>query len=261
MSSFTNELGKNIMEIATTDDSLQELEKSSESCEDIIQQGYDEDDETSSMSESDIHAQPTVQEPVVICNTNDKKTLQTTEIKIDSSPNNNTLINTGNPPIQVCVHPPEVDKFAEILSHQNNIEIPIHPVESSVVQQSKVNIPTKSSTTTQKISISNPTICSTKKYISNSCKMPEPSVQQQLMKKPIEPKKVRFDNSKLATTIPLSPKPSNTQIALVAQTALQRATKAFHMPVSTLYFLITFLCLGIGFYLYQKYVTKSHQTQ
>jgi hypothetical protein len=89
--------------------------------------------------------------------------------------------------------------------------------------------------------------------------MQTPSVQQQIMNKPIEQKKVRFDNNKLATTIRSPQTLSNTQIAQVAQSALQRATKAFHMPVSTLYFFITLLCIGIGFYLYQKYIAKSQQ--
>lgn len=240
MSSFTNELGKNIMEIATNDDSLQELEESSDSCEDLIPQECIEDEETSSMSsESDIHEQPTAQhqEPAVVCNINDKP-VQQPNIKPDSVQKNNTIINTGNPPIQVCVR----------------------PMVAGNQQQNKVNIPVKSAPVQKLLENPLPT-SSTKKCIDDNCKMQSLSVQQQIMKKPLEQKKVRFDNSKLATTIPSSPKLSNTQIAQVAQSVLQRATKAVHMPVSTLYFFIVLLCIGIGFYLYQKYVAKSHQTQ
>ena len=240
MSSFTNELGKNIIEIATNDDSLQDLDESSSSCEDIIPQECLEDEETSSMSqESDIHEPLIVQyqEPAVVC-INDKSVQQKTNIKPDSVQKNNTIINTGYPPIQVCVH----------------------PLNTGNQQQSKMNIPVKPTPIPKLFENPLPT-SSTKKCVCNTEKTLRQSVQQQIMKKPLEQKKVKFDNSKLATTIPLSPKLSNTQIAQVAQSALQRATKAFHMPVSTFYFFIALLCIGICFYLYQRYVAKPHQTQ
>lgn len=276
MSSFTNELGKNIMEIATNDDSLQELDglnvhsseltssqnrdddgssDSSDSCDDMIPQECIDDEETSSMSEESETHEPIAQKQVtrqqtVICNTNDKPS-QPVNIKPVSPPKSNPIVNTGNPPIQVQLHPINTMDFAET-SISKDICLP--------TQQNKIDNPAKALVVPKLLGDSLP-INSMKKAISNNSKIQTPSVQQQIMKKPLEQKKVRFDNSKLTTTIPLSPKLSNTQIACVAQSAIQRATQAFHMPVTTLYFFIALLCIGIGFYLYHKYVAKAQQTQ
>lgn len=78
--------------------------------------------------------------------------------------------------------------------------------------------------------------------------VPPMNVQQQLIRKPVVQKKVKF-----AQPINMQPQ----QVVNIAQTTLQHVKKSFNLPMSTIYFMLVLLCAGIGIYIYNKSSTTN----
>lgn len=78
--------------------------------------------------------------------------------------------------------------------------------------------------------------------------VPPMNVQQQLIRKPVVQKKVKF-----AQPINMQPQ----QVVNIAQTTLQHVKKSFNLPMSTIYFMLALLCAGIGIYIYNKSSTTN----
>jgi hypothetical protein len=265
MCSFTEELGKNIMDVATNDDSSQELEELCGSSEEKSVNLEDDDTSCEPVSESstessDIHNEP--HQPIM----ENKNSQNISQIPQVVNPTQEQIPNSPilNKTVQTAVQHQILKETVKPLQKTpptGNIQKPnIAKAKCNVECSSRGTPELTNSVQQQLLRRTPPTITQISSSIKGSQEKMQDVKNNLLDVKGIikigdvetQNKKVRFDKSAVDKT-----QVSATQVSQLAQSTIQRATRSLNLPMSTIYLLIAFLGLGVTFYIFQKYVSSD----